>query len=102
MNSKKRAFMQEFPTGENRFFSCKKEDCSGAMCVGCNKHITKDEIGEQECLLKLVDRLYSEVLDTLGQSSASSCPNCMFSEMKDHEKHVRGALRYGATAVGRH
>ena len=26
-----------------KFFSCKEADCPGAMCLGCNKLITKDD-----------------------------------------------------------
>eukprot|EP00475_Leptophrys_vorax_P001204 TRINITY_DN1064_c1_g1_i1.p1 TRINITY_DN1064_c1_g1~~TRINITY_DN1064_c1_g1_i1.p1 ORF type:complete len:535 (+),score=128.95 TRINITY_DN1064_c1_g1_i1:834-2438(+) len=93
-NSKKKAWMQKVRTAEekqeelllndtNKFFSCKKDACDGAMCLGCNRHITKQDIPNHECSLNSLDQLYLQVLETLAQASSRACPQCLFAGMKD-------------------
>eukprot|EP00475_Leptophrys_vorax_P026361 TRINITY_DN3716_c0_g1_i1.p1 TRINITY_DN3716_c0_g1~~TRINITY_DN3716_c0_g1_i1.p1 ORF type:complete len:622 (+),score=174.53 TRINITY_DN3716_c0_g1_i1:214-1866(+) len=67
----------------NKYFVCKKVECSGAYCLACNSHLSKDQLETHFCALEPIDELHAQVLDTLARASARACANCGFPGMKD-------------------
>eukprot|EP00475_Leptophrys_vorax_P031403 TRINITY_DN4755_c0_g1_i9.p1 TRINITY_DN4755_c0_g1~~TRINITY_DN4755_c0_g1_i9.p1 ORF type:complete len:316 (+),score=75.95 TRINITY_DN4755_c0_g1_i9:109-948(+) len=81
---KSEAGTQEILVSEStKFFSCRKEQCSGGLCLQCKKPVQKEQIPNHVCAEDPLLLLYEQVLETLAQAASRTCPLCYFPGMKD-------------------
>jgi hypothetical protein len=66
-----------------KYFTCKKDLCSGGLCLHCKKPVDKVQISSHECDNDPIVFLYEQVLDTLARASSRTCPMCFAPGMKD-------------------